>query len=113
MKDRQLIGDIFDLHVIGDDVALEAWLKRFSKLRIGVDQKGIRRGAKGDVGIYLAFCAQDASLERRRFGRFPSVVRNLSIQETKAISSRDAKFCTRAEIEKNALCVRRRRHFFL
>ena len=112
MKDRQSITDIFDLHVIGDDVALETRLERFSKLGIGIDQKAIRRGADGEVGIHSAFCAQDAGLERGRFGRLASVVCNLSVQETKAIISSNAKFCARGEIEKNAFpCMQRRRHF--
>src|SRR6266571_4463686 len=98
MKDRQLIADVFDLHVIGDDVTLEARLERFSKLRIGIDQKAIRRGTNGDIGIHSAFCAQDAGIERGRFSRLASVVRNLSIQETKTIVSSDAKFCARGEI---------------
>ena len=114
MKDRQSITDIFDLHVIGDDVTLEARLKRFSKLRIGIDQKAIRRGADGEVGIHSAFCAQNAGLERARFSRLASVVGNLSIQETKTIVSSDAKFCARGEIEKDAFpCTRRCRHFLL
>src|SRR5712692_8530497 len=112
MKDRESITDIFDLHVIGDDIALEARLERLAKLRSGVDQKAIRRGAKGNVGIHSAFCAQDAGLERGRFGRLASVVRNLSIQETEAIISTNAKFCVCGEIEKNAFpCMQRRRHF--
>ena len=78
----------------------------------GIDQKAIRRGAEGDVGIHSAFCAQDAGLERGRFGRLASVVCNLSVQETKAIISSNAKFCACGEIEKNAFpCMQRRRHF--
>ena len=42
MKDRQLRGHVFDLHVIGDDVALESCLKSRLKRGIGIEDKRIR-----------------------------------------------------------------------
>src|ERR1043166_10273533 len=113
MKDRQSITDIFDLHIIGDDIALEARLERFTKLRLGIDQKIIRRGGKENMGIHLALCAQDASRERSGLGRLASVVRYLSVEETKAILSRDAKLCVAGELEKVAFPCTHPQHHFL
>jgi hypothetical protein len=55
MEDRQLRGYVFDLHVIGDDVALESGWKRRLKRRIGIKEKRIIFRVRKDVSLQLPF----------------------------------------------------------
>src|ERR1700732_3500854 len=79
MKDRPSIGDVFNLYVIGDDIALEPGQEYFSKFRIGIGQKAILSGGKENVAIDPAFCTQNAGLNCGRLALLAYVVRDLSV----------------------------------
>src|SRR5436853_2143752 len=93
VKDRQSIGDVFNLDVIGDDIALEPGDECMSKVRIGIGQETILRGRKENMTVHPAYRAQNAGLDCGRFACLANVVRDLSVEKTQTVTSRDAKLC--------------------
>src|SRR6266404_841300 len=92
VKDRQSIADIFNLHIIGNDIALKPRLERFFQLSVGIEEEGLGFNSEKHVSVQLAFGVQNARLYRARLGRFTNVVRELSVQKTQAVISAYAKF---------------------
>ncbi len=90
MQDRQLLGDVFNLHVVGDDVTLESRLKRLAQLRLGIEEKTIAFGADDNVGVYFALRGQNASLDRARLARLANIIGDLAVEKTDSIAAGDA-----------------------
>ena len=100
MKDRKPVGDIFDLHIIRNDVSLHSSWKLFSHFRVGIQQEGIRFRGNKNIRVQFSFCAQDRSLNRGICGRFPQVVADLTVEKTKGVRSGKAQLYARREIKK-------------
>ncbi|MEY2495449.1 MAG: hypothetical protein QOJ45_1941 [Verrucomicrobiota bacterium] len=87
MENRESIRDIFNLHVIRDDVTIQSRRELVTEFRISVQQKRIRIGGNKNVGAQFPFRVQDRSLDGGCLGRFPEVVGYLTVEEAKGIGS--------------------------
>src|SRR5437773_124100 len=102
MKNRESICDVIDLNIVRDYVALDPRGECFSKVRISIDPKTIRCGGKENIRGKFAFRIEHARFSSCGFGRLAHIIRNLSVQETDTVVSRDAKLCASGEIKKHA-----------
>ena len=88
MKQCELFRHIVDLHIVGDDVMLQPGRELFAHPAVGIDQKRFTVSHDKHIGVNLSFSSQNAGVNRGRFGCFPQIVRDLSIQITEPIPSR-------------------------
>src|SRR2546425_1534939 len=102
MKNRESISDVINLNVVRDYVALDPRGESFLKVGISIDPKTIGPGGKENIRVNFALRIEHARFSSCGFGRLARIIRNLSIQETDTIVSRDAKLCASGEIKKHA-----------
>src|SRR5215813_3062685 len=101
MEEREFIGDIVNLHVVGNYVTLQPGSERFSKRRIRVHKKRLSCYGNKYVCVDFSFGIQNARFDCTSLTRFAKIVRCLSIEESKPVRSRDTKFRASGKIEKN------------
>src|SRR5205814_4859764 len=102
MKNRESISDVINLNVVRDYVVLDPRGESFSKVGISIDPKTIGPGGKENIRVKFAFRIEHARFSSCGFGRLAHIIRNLSVQETDTVVSRDAKLCASGEIKKHA-----------
>src|SRR5207247_6651322 len=100
MKDGKLVGDVFDLNIVGDHVVLQPGRQHFSRFGIGIDEKAVRLGGNENVRVYLAFCVEYARFDCSGFGGVAQIIGDLPIKKTKTIAPGDAKLCASGKIKK-------------
>ena len=100
MKDGKLVGDVFDLNIVGDHVVLQPGRQHFSRFGIGIDEKAVRPGGNENVRVYLAFSVEYARFDCSGFTGLAQIIGDLPIQKTKTIAPGDAKLCASGKIKK-------------
>jgi hypothetical protein len=101
MKERESIGDVLNLNVIGNHIAFQACPKRFAKVRRGIDQKAFAERGNEDVAVQFAFRIEHARFESDRFAGLAQIVCDLPVEKPELISPGHAKLCARAEVEES------------
>src|ERR1041385_6742761 len=99
MKERESIGDVIDLNVIGNHIAFQTGPKRFAKLRLGIDQETFAERGNKDMPIQFAFSIEHARFESDRFAGLPQIVCDLPVEKPEPVSPGHAKLCAGAEVE--------------
>src|SRR5438874_4258822 len=102
MKNRESIRYVIDLNVVRDYVALDPRGESFLKVGISIDPKTIGRGGKENIRVKFALRIEHACFGSGGFGSLTRIIRNLSVQETDTVVSRDAKLCASGQIKKHA-----------
>src|SRR5260370_18606995 len=99
MKERESVGDVLNLNVIGNHIAFQTGPKRFAKLRLGIDQKTLAERGNEDVAVQFAFRIEHASFESDRFAGLAQIVCDLPVEKPEPVSPGHAKLCAGAEVE--------------
>src|SRR5438067_3700953 len=99
MKERESIGDVLNLNVIGNHVAFQACPQRFAKLRLGIDQKTFAERGNEDVPVQFAFSIEHARFESDRFAGLAQIVCDLPVEKPEPVSPGHAKLRAGAEVE--------------
>ena len=92
MKKIEFVGDIFNLHIIRDDVAVETRGKRFTQISIGIEEVGILRSANKNMRIDFSLRIQNAGFDCFCFSRLAKIVCDLTIEKTQSIGPAQPKF---------------------
>src|SRR6266480_5913665 len=99
MKERESIGDVLNLNVIGNHVAFQTCPQRFAKLRLGIDQKTFAERGNEDVPVQFAFSIEHARFESDRFAGLAQIVCDLPVEKPEPVSPGHAKLRAGAEVE--------------
>src|SRR4051795_3511973 len=102
MEEREFIGDILNLNVVGNDVTFQPCAKHFAKLRLRIDEKRFTERGDENVRVQFAFRVEHACFYRSGFAQLAQVVCDLSVDETERVRSSHAKLGARGEIKKHS-----------
>src|SRR5262245_12623404 len=100
MKERELVRDVLNLNVVGNDIALEACLQRLTNLRFCINQKTLPEHGDENVRVQFAFRVEHTGFNRARFARLAQIVGDLPVEKSQPVSPGHLKFCARREVEK-------------
>src|SRR5215472_10949676 len=103
MKKRKWIGDVVNLHIVGDHVTLQPALELFSKIGRRIDPKGFCRCGNKNVRFCLAFRSENARLNGGRFTRLAEIICDLPIKKPKSVRAGNTKLCALGKVEENRL----------
>src|SRR5882724_4209827 len=99
VKEREFVGYVLNLNVVGNDVALQACAKCFAKLRLCIDQKSFAECAYEKLRVQFAFCIEHAGFDRSRFAGVAQIICDLAVEKSEPVSPSHAKLCARGEVE--------------
>src|SRR5215211_1357828 len=99
MKEREFVGDVLNLNVISNHVALQSCAQCFANIRFGIDQKSFAVHCDKDMGVKFAFCIEHAGFDRSRFAGLAQIICDLAIEKSEPVSPCDAKLSARGEVE--------------
>ncbi len=89
MGDLPIIGDVGELGVVGDDVAIETREKGFAKIDVGIDEDAVFLRVMGEVevGFKLALVICDDGVARFSLGEVVDLLSDLPVEVADAVGS--------------------------
>jgi hypothetical protein len=99
VKEREFVGEVFNLNVISNHVALQSFAQSFAKVRLGIDQKTFADHCDKDMGVKFAFCIEHAGFDRSRFAGAAQIICDLAVEKSEAVSPCDPKLRAPGEVE--------------
>jgi hypothetical protein len=80
------LGDVFQLHLVGDDVAADELVDLLAQLRLGIDQEMIGQAQQLQIGLDAALRVQEEGVAGVAGNHFLDFVAGDGVQQPRAIA---------------------------
>lgn len=101
VQQPELVGDVFERYVIGNNIALQAYREVLAEGRFPVQEEPVISCGDVQVAGKFAFRSQSARVDRLPGTDLAEIIRQLAVQETKTVPTHDAKFGSAGQIDEH------------